>query len=365
MPTIEILDLRGEGRELGRAHGEALRAGIREFHEAVFEIHLANIPLKVSRRDLLDHVSRNLVPLRRYSPLLLEELEGLAEGAAMALEDVLFLNSSLELEDLRPPALGARLLARPLWGCTTVNVLPEAAGGGRTLLAQTYDMEPLYERFNVILRINRPAGREIVYTVAGVLGLNGLSDRGVGLVINKLVAADARAGVPYPAIVRQALAQDRLGDAFAAVIFASRAAGMCYQLASRDGLGFCLECSAGSYKLVDFERGAAAHTNHYLSDLMRPFETPNWLSHGGSYVRREVAARFLRDHHGSMDVETLKALTRDHTHHPRSVCAHPLEGETTTTACSTIAAVVIDPVEGVVHACGGNPCQNEYAAVSF
>jgi isopenicillin-N N-acyltransferase-like protein len=187
----------------------------------------------------------------------------------------------------------------------------------------------------------------------------------VGLVINKLVATDARPGVPYPALARGALSQDRLGDAFGALVFANRASGMNYQIASKDGLGFCLELSAGRYHLVPFERGAVAHTNHFLGEAMRAFETPNWLSHGGSYVRLEVARRFLRENSGSIDVEALKAITRDHVNHPRSVCAHPLEGEEETTACATVSAVVLDLVEGVMWACDGNPCQNEYIKVAF
>jgi hypothetical protein len=35
------------------------------------------------------------------------------------------------------------------------------------------------------------------------------------------------------------------------------------------------------------------------------------------------------------------------------------------TACATIAAVVMDLSEGVMHACDGNPCQNEYVAFKF
>jgi isopenicillin-N N-acyltransferase-like protein len=140
---------------------------------------------------------------------------------------------------------------------------------------------------------------------------------------------------------------------------------MNYQLSSKDGIGFCLELSAGQYKLVPFENGAMAHTNHYLTDFMRQFETPNWLTHGGSYVRREVAARFLRQNHGSIDARSLMTLTRDHANYPRCVCAHPLPDETETTACATVAAVVMDLTEGVLYACDGNPCQNEYLKVTL
>jgi isopenicillin-N N-acyltransferase-like protein len=365
MASLKTLSLKGEGLALGQAHGESLRDLIQEFSERAFEIHAQNVKVKVDKADLMDFCRRNISALSRYSPTLYEEMAGIALGANLSFDEILFLNCFLELEDLRPPALGGQLLAKPLWGCTTFNVLPEAAADGKVYLAQTYDMEPFYGRYNVVLKIERPAGREIVYTVAGVLGLNGLNDRGIGLVINKLVAKDARPGVIYPFIVRQALGQDRLGDAFGAIVFASRATGMNYQLASRDGLGFCLELSASQYKILPFEEGAIAHTNHYLSDFMRPFETPNWLSHGGSYVRREVAARFLRENRGRIDQESLKKILSDHANHPRCVCAHYSPGEIETTACATIMAVVLDLKDGFMLACSGNPCEGSFEKISF
>ena len=364
MDAITVIELKGAGRRLGRDHGEALRDSIKEFSERAFEVHRANLPLAVDRSALVSYARRNLAHLRDYSPELVEEMMGVAEGAGLPADDILFLNTFLEFEDLRPPELGARLLSKRLWGCTTVQVHPEAAADGGVYLAQTYDMEGFYSRFNNILRITRPDGRvEAVYTLAGVLGLNGLNSDGVGLVINKIVANDARAGVIYPFLVRKALGQSRLGDAFGAIVFASRACGMTYQLASADGYGFCAEVSAGNYALLPFT-GAVAHTNHYLDPSMRRYETPNWLSNGGSYVRREVAARFLRLNYGRLGVDALKTLLSDHTNHNRCVCAHGLPNESETESFCSIAAVILDLPNRVMLAAHENPCRHEFREVS-
>lgn len=370
MASLRILELTGEGRSLGQAHGETLRAPIQEFLSRAIEVHAQNIQVKTTKEALLGFCRRHLSALLTYSPTLYEEMAGIAEGAALTFDEILFLNSFLELEDLRPLAYGAQLLAKPLWGCSTFNVLPQASAEKKTFLAQTYDMEPYYERYNVILKILRPASgalparREIVYTVAGVLGLNGLNDRGLGLVINKLVAKDARPGVIYPFIVREALRQDRLGDAFGAIVFAPRATGLNYQLSSAEGLGFCLELTAGHYAILPFT-GAIAHTNHFLAESNRPFETPNWLTHGGSYVRREVANRFIAENYGQIDARRLKAVLSDHVNYPKSVCAHLTPGEIETTACATIMAVILDLSEKVMLACSGNPCQGNFETIAF
>jgi isopenicillin-N N-acyltransferase-like protein len=178
------------------------------------------------------------------------------------------------------------------------------------------------------------------------------------------VATDARPGAIYPQLVRQALAQKRIGDAFGALIFTDRACGMNYQLAADNGVAFCAEVSAGDYDLLPID-GARAHTNHYLSPRMRAYETPGWLSHGGSYVRLFVASRTLAEKRGRIDLETLKELTRDHTNYPRCVCAHGFEGEDETRAFSTIAAVIFDLTTKTMYACHEHPCTNAYLTIAL
>ncbi len=260
---------------------------------------------------------------------------------------------------LRAPGLGGKILPEQLWGCTTFNIPAQAALNGRTLIAQTYDMEKYYEKYLTILKLSPPGGPgALVVTLAGILGLNGLNTRGIGAVINKITATDARPGVIYPFILRKALAADRIGDALGAVIFTQRATGLNYQL-SFPGVAFCAETSATRYQLLDCE-GGMAHTNHYLGVEMRCFETHQWLSHGGSMVRRQVADHFLKRHPGNITPDLLKALMKDHTNHPRCICAHGFPDDADTTAFHTIFGVVMAPAEGWMDICCGNPCQNDF-----
>ena len=109
MTTVKIVEIKGRGRTLGRAHGEALREPIRGFAATAHEIHQVNLGGGVDRAELLEIALKNAWRLKRFSPVLYEELEGIAEGAGVPIGDVLLINSFLELEDLRAPALGRRL----------------------------------------------------------------------------------------------------------------------------------------------------------------------------------------------------------------------------------------------------------------
>jgi len=358
--SIPEIILEGPPFERGKTHGQALKEKIQAFAGSVTGVHRKNNPyLTVNGETLQAFCLRYTGFLKKFSPDLFEEMEGIAAGAQLPFEEILMLNSFLELEDLRAPELGGKALPDTLWGCTSFNIPAAAGAGGIPYIGQTYDMEKYYEKYLALLRIREP-GRPCVLaiTLAGVLGLAGMNSAGIGAVINKVMANDARPGVIYPFIMRAALASPRIGDALGKAIFSPRASGLNYQF-SGEGVTFCAETSAARYELLDCT-GGLAHTNHYTGARMGQFETPNWLSHGGSMVRKQVADRFLDTHRGNITPALLKKMSRDHTNHPRSICAHGFPGEGEETAFHTIFGVIMSPEQGWMEICRGNPCENQY-----
>jgi isopenicillin-N N-acyltransferase-like protein len=114
---------------------------------------------------------------------------------------------------------------------------------------------------------------------------------------------------------------------------------------------------------IDF-RYSLAHTNHYLDPFLKPLEA-DWLTHGGSYARLQVAQELLDDFQGRVSLDHLKALCTDHKHYPRSVCAHPLEDEPALETISTIAAMIIEPSKGLMHFTGLHPCRQTFTTFSL
>lgn len=365
MKEMKTIELKGSSFEIGCQHGEVLRDEIHEFHATVFEVHRANLAQQAAEEELRSFCNRNLACLREFSSELYSEMEGIAAGSGLDLEDILFLNSFLELEDIRPPALGSKLLDAQHWGCTSFNVQPSASADGTAYVGQTYDMEEYYSRFNTVLHIVHENGQvQLVYTLAGVLGMNGMNSDGIGVTINKVVANDACEGVIYPFCVRQALAQRRIGDAFGVLVFTPRASGLNYQLASSEGVAWCIEVSARDYHLWPVD-GAVVHTNHYLNDYMRKYETSGWLSHGGSYVRYQVGQRILDEAKGHIDLSLLKDLTKNHTNWPRCICAHGFEGEDPQHAFGTIATTIYDLTTETMYVCHRNACDNGFQKIEL
>ncbi|MDR1656597.1 MAG: C45 family peptidase [Deltaproteobacteria bacterium] len=365
MSQIRVLELKGEGLALGRAHGESLRELIGEFCETAHEIHQENLAGSIDRNDLIELVMKNAWILNRTSPILYQELTGVAQGANRSVSEILLINSVLEIEDLKSPPLNRKLLAREPAGCTSFNIKPRASANHIPILGQTFDMEKYYARFNTVLKIKGPDGRSrLVYTLAGVLGLNGLNSDGLALVINKLVADDSREGVIYPFLVRMALDHSKIGNSIGTLSFAPRASSMCWQVSSAEGVAFCLETTSRSRAYITF-RDAQAHTNHFLDPFLRERESPGWLTHGGTFVRLQVTQDYLDDFHGRLDVEGLKELCRNHINQPRSICAHGLPGESDYFSYATIAAVIMEPTNGIMHISGIYPCENIFQTLSL
>ncbi|MDR0620259.1 MAG: C45 family peptidase [Deltaproteobacteria bacterium] len=362
LPVYKYLS--GRGLALGQAHGETFRDKIKAFTETFVDLNLSNIPAKVTKADLVDLCMINVPFLTRYAPELFEEMAGIAAGANVALPDIVLLNCFLELNDLRAPLITHRVFSQRDWGCTTFNLKPRATSEGKAYVGQTYDMERYFADYNVVLKITYPdRSVRLVYTLAGVLGLNGINDSGLAVVINKLVPTDSRAGVIYPFLVRQALDQKRVGDALSALAFAPRASGTCFQLSSADGLAFCLETTASKHALIDFRHGQA-HANHYLAPELKPYEA-DWLTQGGSYVRQQVAQESLDDFQGRITLDHLKTLCQDHKNRPFSVCAHQFEDDDEHKAMATISAVILEPSLGVMHYADCHPCEQTFTTFSL
>ncbi|MDR2124601.1 MAG: C45 family peptidase [Desulfovibrio sp.] len=360
--SLRVVDLEGAPYALGLRHGRVLKDAVHAFLDGIVNVHRNNNAYaQTERESLIALCRRHQGFLQSFSPELYAEMTGIADGAGLSFEEVLYLNAFLELEDLRAPSLGGGLLYAPRRGCTSFSVTAEGGAQGRAFLGQTYDMEKYYEQFICLLRLRPEKGpAQLVVGLPGVLGLAGLNSVGTGLVINKVVASDAAPGVLYPFIVRKALAAERIGDSLGAVLFSPRASGMIYQLAG-GGAAFCAETSASHYELLEPD-GVLAHTNHWLTPGMRRFETPGWLSHGGSMVRKQVAERFLRSRRGALTLDMLKELTRDHTNYPRCICAHGFPEEDETRAFHTVFALIMEPAAGRFEFCLGNPCENAYNA---
>ncbi len=70
--------------------------------------------LKLTETDILSFTGKHGPYARQFAPDLYEEMEGIAEGAGLAFEKVLFINCFDEVGSVISPELAAKLTGQPL-----------------------------------------------------------------------------------------------------------------------------------------------------------------------------------------------------------------------------------------------------------
>ena len=349
--TLPLLEVSGSPTERGQAHGEAFKELIRDLVAINFEDMLHATQGYLTKERVYEIVSTYTGPTRDYAPDLFEELEGIAEAADVPLEDLLALNAFLELHDYYSDAF---LVS----GCTSFMV-PGSTSGEGALIAQNYDLSSIYAAAAILVKVkNDHAPDALFYTSAGMLGCAGVNEAGIGVVINNLVPSDASGGVLYPFIIRRILESVRIGDAIDAVVAKPRASGMNYVICDENGEIYDLETTAEEYEVICPFDGPMAHSNHYLTDRLKPFERRQWDQRGQSILRWGRATRLLKSC-DKRNADTLKNMLSDRVNAPMGICRHNEihNGE----ACGqTIAGIVLDPPGRKAWFTKGPPGENEW-----
>ncbi|OGG53186.1 MAG: hypothetical protein A3F84_13585 [Candidatus Handelsmanbacteria bacterium RIFCSPLOWO2_12_FULL_64_10] len=357
-PHLPLLEISGSPRDRGHAHGEGFREQIRALLPAYFDYldrtSRSHRVEPLTKPRTLEIAGTYLGPADACAPDLLEEAQGIAEGAGVPFAEVLALNAFLDLFDYLSPAFVEA-------GCTTLMV-PGGPDGTGAVIAQNYDLPSLFAPAAVLLKATRVGGPDaLIYTTAGMLGCAGLNSAGIGVVINNLIPADAGPGLPYPFVVRRILSAERIGGAIDAVLASTpRASGMNYVLCDRHGEIYDLETSARDYEVLCPFDGPMAHANHYLTERLKPLERRAWDQRGQTIARWGRATRLLRTT-SRPDAAALRTTLADHVNSPIAICRH--EQDVGGEPCGqTICGIVLEPPRRRAHFARGPVCENEWVS---
>lgn len=258
MQAITTLEIGGGPRERGRQYG----AGLKELIRARDAAWRKSLTAQTGRPS--DDVIHALVSgtdfisaVRRFTPDLLEEVHGIAEGAGLSFEAI----------------YAAQLMDEEWWiiadekghhHCSSLGVVQP---GGHALAAQTMDLVDWNEGFQVLLTMRGENGApdQIVLTMAGMIGLCGMTSAGLGIVVNTLSQLQvSRSGLPVAFVSRGALAQGDHDGAIAFLKRVSHASGQNYVVADPRKLSD-LECSAAGAASHRAGSRCVWHTNHPLA----------------------------------------------------------------------------------------------------
>ncbi len=361
---IPIVTLKGTARERGRIHGEILKPHILRLCEQWRES--LGRPEGMSPEEYIERFVADTGfedAIARFTPDLLEEVEGIAEATGLPYNTVF----AMQLVDEEWWYSMNRDLVKDESAdkCTAIGVSKSDAGP--SIVAQNMDI-PAYAHGAMVLFHVKPKDSDLealVLSYAGLICLNGMNNRGIAVCVNALLPlADAKDGLPVAFVNRGILERRTLEEAERFVLEIRHASGQAYNIGSPQKV-VCYECSAG--KSVAFVPSPGAtrfvHTNHpivndELSPLGRAVRDGTIKATGpkDSEARYQAADQRIRDPAGPVSIETIRAALCSHDSEEHPVCRHGA------TAACTIYELT-DPPRA--HCCKGPPCSGTFAVAGF
>jgi len=258
--TIQPMRLEGTAYQRGLTHGETLRAEIQDLVRlwqaelsAGFKLDAGQVIHRFLQQT--DFVSA----IQRWTPDLLDEVRGMANGCGLSFETMLAFQFLDELW-----ASGDVVFEH----CTSIGF--SATAGAPAYLGQTLDVETFRDGFQVVLHITDDgSGTEaFVASVPGLIGFNGLNNGGIGVCVNALLPLNSRIdGLPVACVVRGVLSCASAQQACDFLRRVPHACGQNYLVGGPDGV-IDLECSAN--QVVEYRPdewpGVVWHTNMPLAN---------------------------------------------------------------------------------------------------
>ncbi|MEX2025729.1 MAG: C45 family peptidase, partial [Pirellulaceae bacterium] len=328
MSRYREIDVAGWPREMGRQIGEAAGEEIRGF--CAVALSLVNKTVQVSSAAADEIVAEALRSAQQYSPDMVEEIRGMAEGARVSARDIMLLQVRNQLQ----PDADA--------GCTSLALAGEGQPRNSRLVAQNWDNDPALQPFTVVLT-RRPRGKPALMTItqAGLIAYIGFNEAGIGLCLNTLPAPARRLGVPHYFTVRGIYEAASLEAAVHAVARASRAIPANIMLATPQGPADLEVTLEHVHVLRDEAAGGITHANHCRHPELLPINE-QFPELNQTHSRQRRIDQLLNLPRGNLDVEEVKRLLRDHEGYPRSFCRLASD-DPKTGFWETLFCVIIEP----------------------
>jgi len=344
-PLIEVSGPpRERGHQYGRQAAERIAKGVSHYTAQLHHLGLGWPEV----RELVDDY---LPVIERFDADYVEEMRGIADGAAVPFEEIVLLNARTEVLKLGArPDLRARLAAaEPPDGCTGLVALPGATRDGRLIHAQNWDWKAECAETAVVLKIRRDDGPDLLtFTEAGGLARCGLNAAGIAITANYLESDRdyCQIGVPLALIRRKVLESEHLALAMRAVYATPKSPSNNMIVSHAEGLAIDFECAPDETFQVHPQDGLLVHANHWQSPVALGKLKDTGIANTPDSLYRDIRVRdLLSPRIGALDADAVKQALFDDFASPWSVCRPPRPSFTTDLS-ATVAMIVMQPALG-------------------
>ena len=320
-----------QGVQQGQELSDAIRRNLASVHRKLEQE-------KVDLQAYQAFVNQNFRFFQEQRPEMYEELQGIAQGSGLPLDDILLLNI--------PAYFLCESFRHITQECSMLCVRGQAAADGCTYIIKNRDMGMPMEQ--ALVRHIYPDGQEIIEVGgAGILTYPavGINSHGLAVTttgfwtekdhtrIDRVEEADIFLNV------RVLLSSCR--TAAQAVEFCRTAPRMngLNVIAADPTEAYVIEMTSDEiYVEKDEGRGVLFRTNHVVSDQLSHFNPPE-ENYPSTHKRYDRIAQMVEERYGSLRFQDLYRIMSDHTNEPNCICRHPHEGVPATTVSTTLCVV--------------------------
>ncbi len=363
--TLKTVSFTGSGYELGLQHGKVLKKEIGEIILAWKKNTSKDLgkDADLALKEFYEYAAFDAA-IKKWTPELYEEVRGIADGSGQSFKDVLVLNLLDEFwvyidEIHNHHCSGAGVPARK---------------GKPGYISQNMDLENYTDGFQVLMRLNRTAQRpeQLILTHPGLIALNGLNEKGIGVCVNTIMQLKASSsGLPVAFVVRRIINTTDKEDLLSFIQSVNHASGQNYILGIR---GEVFDFEASTNKVIRFnpknKNGTVYHTNHpIVNDDIKPWHNIYYLDlpedlkpiTSNSYQRLQAVEKRLASNR-SVDDSTLKEVLRSKDNAKNPVCRAYNEDGYGFTFASVIMTFTEIPYLQIL---AGPPDESEFTRVDF
>ena len=368
---INVIEISGSPRERGRHYGEVAKDLIGNVIER-WRMDLGNF----GRNNVTDKAidpnfylseffskTDYLRSVEKWTPALLEEVKGIAEGSGHSFEDII----GFQLLD-EEWVFGLRKnLEKPTNKCTAFGVPDQE--GGVSYAGQNMDIGSWTEGSQVLLRVmpTETAPEALIFSVAGNIGLNGLNACGLGITCNTLAQLNYSIdGLPVAFIVRSVLEKKSIDEAEQLLRSIKHASGQNYILSSPSDMR-CFECCGSSVVRYAPEEylGRVFHSNHPLINQDDCGVLPKELMRSENSVARfDSICNRLGDTSRFLRLDDFKAALASHDD-PNNPVSRNTNNEGSSIGFTAGSSIYEFGVVPRLHLAAGPPCETSFEVFDF
>jgi hypothetical protein len=293
-PILTVIS--GKPCERGKQYGDKFKTDIHAFRDRFFGKFLT--PGSTKREKVLGYAGQCAKEIQAYSPIAMEELEGIAEGAGLTVEETVMINCHEELS--------WHGLLEKIDHCAALAAGPPETSDGNVYVGQSYEWGwPC--RWLLWQRPQSEGPSVLAYAAPGLLPSVGLNSAGVALCGTSAGSGgEPRAGIPYYVLSAHMLYQDSLKGAIQEAQRAKHATWCSMVLGDAEGQLANVEVAQPDVA-VELYRGHLAR-HHYGSRKMTQTPEGKEVAHN---ERTKHLYKLLKGDSGKLNRDRLQAILDD------------------------------------------------------